>query len=95
MAEEREKEAEQEWTENDIRYISSVPLGLVDQFNGRECTEFVLYLPDAPVAQLQVDFVSWSPYRNTYEGNPNATLSCYGIWNVTTNDGFFYGSLNN
>jgi len=81
----------QEWIENGIRFISSVPLGLVDTLNDRECKEFILYLPDAPVAQLHAEFLSWSPYRSEYNTNPNATLSCYGIWNVTTNGGFFDG----
>ncbi len=81
----------QEWIENGIRYIASEPLGLVDTLNHRECTEFILYLPDAPVDQLNAEFLSWSPFKSKYNTDAKQTLSCYGIWNVTTNDGFFDG----
>ena len=80
-----EKEAGEEWIEDEILYIASAPYGLTDSSNEKTATEFILYLPEAPVDQLAEDFLSWWPYRT----DAKTTLSCYGILNVATNDGFF------
>lgn len=80
-----EKEAGEEWIEDEILYIASAPYGLTDSSNEKTATEFILYLPEAPVDQLAEDFLTWWPYRT----DAKTTLSCYGILNVATNDGFF------
>ena len=77
----------EEWIENDIRFVASDAYGL--QGVGREATDFILYLPDTPINQVSEEFLSWWPYRYDQETNPRQTLSCYGILNVTTSDGFF------
>lgn len=84
-----EKAVGEEWIENEIRYVASEPYGLNDPINEQECTEFIFYLPDTPVDQVPEEFLTWWPYRYTQETAPKATLSCYGILNVTTNFGFF------
>ena len=77
----------EEWIENDIRFVASEPYGL--HGGDREATDFILYLPDTPIEQVSEEFLSWWPYRYDQETNPRQTLSCYGILNVTTSDGFF------
>ena len=84
-----EKAVDEEWIEDEIRYVASAPHGLNDPINMLECTEFVFYLPDTPVDQVPEEFLIWWPYRYTQETDPKDTLSCYGILNVTTNFGFF------
>ena len=84
-----EKAVGEEWIENEIRYVASEPYGLNDPINEQKCTEFIFYLPDTPVDQVPEEFLTWWPYRYTQETAPKATLSCYGILNVTTSFGFF------
>jgi hypothetical protein len=83
-----EKTVGEEWIENGIRYIATGPHGLNDPDTNQVCEEFVFYLPDTPVEQVQEGFLSWWPYRYLQESGPK-TLSCYGILNVTTEFGFF------
>ncbi len=78
-----ERPAGEEWIEEGIRYIASVPYGL-DQGS-----EFVFYLPATPVDRLSADFLTWWPYQHETKENPKNTLSCYGIHNVSTGQGFF------
>ena len=73
----------EEWIEDEIRYIASGPYGL------EESTEFVLYLPDAPLDQMSEVFLFWWPYRYEQEENPRDTLDCFGILNVEMEHGFF------
>ena len=77
----------EEWIEDEIRYVAAEPHGLNDPFEGQECTEFILYLPDTPVDSVPEDFLNWWPLR--YSQETMTTLSCFGILNVTTNSGFF------
>lgn len=74
-----ERTAGEEWIADTVRYVASEPYGLTGG------TEFVLYLPDTPAAGLSEGFLSWWPYR--FEALD--TLSCFGIHNVATGDGFF------
>ena len=73
----------EEWIEDEIRYIASGPYGL------EESTEFVLYLPDAPLDQMSEVFLFWWPYRYEQAENPRDTLECFGILNVEMEHGFF------
>lgn len=75
-----------EWIDKEIRYIAAEPHGLTDPIGKQECTEFIVYMPTAPVSELSEDFLSWWPYS----GENKDTLSCFGLMNVTTNAGFFY-----
>ena len=86
-----EKAVGEEWIENKIRYVATEPYGLNDPINNQDCTQFILYLPNTPIDQVPEEFLTWWPYRYTQETSPKATLSCYGILNVTTNYGFFTG----
>ena len=74
----------EEWIEEQIRYVASIPYGL------EEGTEFILYLPDTPVSEVPEAFLSWWPYRFELGSDSFDTLSCYGILNVSTGYGFFY-----
>lgn len=72
-----------EWIENEIRYVASYPYGLYDAEGKQACEEFIVYLPHTPVSELPEDFLVWCPYETD-------TLSCYGLMNTITKDGFFY-----
>lgn len=79
-----------EWIEDGIKYIASAPYGLYDSYDNTECEAFILYLPDTPVDVVPEEFLYWWPYRYDQDTAPKSTLSCYGILNLTTNDGFFF-----
>lgn len=72
----------EEWIEDEIRYVASEPMGV----HGGET--FLFYTPETPVTALTEDFLSWWPMRYLAEEAPE-TLSCYGINNLETGDGFF------
>ena len=76
--------AGKEWIDDQIRYIASDPFGMEEGEN------FILYLPETPVAEVPEEFLIWWPYRYEHQMEPMSELSCYGILNVTTNYGFFY-----
>lgn len=78
-----ENPAGQEWIKDGVKYITSRPYG-VD-----EGKEYILYLPATPTSSISEDFYSWWPYRYGPEEEEPLTLSCYGIYNVTTGYGFF------
>ena len=82
-----EKPVGEEWIEEEIRYVASEPFGLNDPINNQECTDFIFYLPDTPIDQFSEDFLFWWPYQ--YSEDAKTTLSCYGIQNVTADNGFF------
>lgn len=75
-----------EWIENEIRYVASYPCGLYDPDEKQACEDFIVYLPHTPVSELPEEFLGWWPYKN--QGKD--TLSCYGLMNTITKDGFFY-----
>ena len=75
-----------EWIENEIRYVASYPCGLYDPDEKQACEDFIVYLPHTPVSELPEEFLVWWPYKN--QGKD--TLSCYGLMNTITKDGFFY-----
>ena len=85
-----QKEAGTEWIKEGVRYVAAEPIGIYDPESKTLCEDFILYLPDTPIDQVPEDFLIWWPYRYEQQTDPKATLSCYGILNVATNDGFFY-----
>lgn len=76
-------ETDKEWIEDGIRYVASTPYGLE---GGKD---FIFYLPDASLSEFSDDFLMWWPMRYEHYDTPFETLSCYGIRNLATNDGFF------
>lgn len=76
----------EEWIENEIRYVAANPAGIYNEETKQLCESFMIYLPDTPICEVPEAFLNWWPYR----GEQKTTLSCYGILNVATNDGFFY-----
>lgn len=74
---------DKEWIDNQIRYVATTPYGLEGG------TEFILYLPNTPISELSEDFLYWWPLKFEHNQTPKTTLSCYGILNAATNDGFF------
>jgi hypothetical protein len=76
----------EEWIENEIRYVAANPAGIYNEETKQLCESFIIYLPDTPISEVPEAFLNWWPYR----GEQKTTLSCYGILNVATNDGFFY-----
>ena len=73
----------QEWIDDSTLFIASEPYGI------EEGKEFILYLPDTPVSEMNEEFLMWWPYRFDEGADAKNTLSCYGILNVDTNYGFF------
>lgn len=71
----------EEWIEDGVLHIASEPYGLEDS------TEFLLYLPETPVAELSETFLSWWPGR--WDDPKHETLDSYAICNVATEQGFF------
>lgn len=78
-----ETETDQEWIENGVRYIGADAYGLT------EGEEFIFYMPFAPAAELDEEFLSWWPERILYREGSIQTLLTYAIRNVNTGDGFF------
>ena len=72
-----------EWIEDEIKYVASYPYGLYDAEGKQACEEFIVYLPHTPVSELPEEFLVWCPYETD-------TLSCYGLMNTITKEGFFY-----
>ncbi len=73
----------EEWIEDGVKYISTEPYGLTGG------TEFLFFYPETPIDELSEDFLSWWPCKYEQDESPKTTLSCHGIMNVTTKDGFF------
>lgn len=76
----------EEWSQNGMRYISAAPYGLEDG------TEFVLYAPHVPAAQLPQAFLSWFNGDDQRKKNLLAgegTLSCWGLYHRAEGYGFF------
>lgn len=64
-------------------YIAAEPYGLA------EGEEFIFYMPFAPAAELDEEFLSWWPERILYRDGSIQTLFTYAIQNVNTKQGFF------
>lgn len=67
----------EEYIENDIRYVYTDPYGFND------ADEFYLYLPGAPLDDLPDEFLSWCFLDKT-----DKTLPYYGIYNIGGEQGF-------
>lgn len=82
-----EGEVGQSYIEDGIRYIVSNPNGLMNNDDSDFAMDYLLYTPDAPVLNLNEDFLSWWPNR-TQALKPE-TLELYGLFNTKTQVGFF------
>lgn len=82
-----------EWIEDGVFYTATGPHGLMNSQESPDfdkvATEFIFYLPDAPVDSLPDDFLEWWPYRYEHSQKPFKELSCYGILNIDARHGFF------
>ncbi|MBQ6553647.1 MAG: copper amine oxidase N-terminal domain-containing protein, partial [Firmicutes bacterium] len=76
------KEQDEEWIDEGIKYISSFPYGL------EEGKDFVLYTPDTLTKDLSEEFLTWWPGRFDEKAD-KTKLGCWGIYNKTTEYGFF------
>lgn len=61
-----------------VKFISDIPQGLSQN------TEYLLYTPDAPSDLHEVFLFGWP-----YLAEKPEKLSCYGLMNTKSNDGFF------
>ncbi len=75
-----ERPVGEEWIEDEIRYVSAMPVGLEDGEN------FVIYLPNTPVEKLSEDAYIWWPGRYSQE---YTTLNGYGLYNLNGEYGFY------
>lgn len=66
-----------------LRYITADPYGIA----GGE--EFILYLPGTPVDELSEEFLSWWPDAYEWRQGELDALTGYGLYNVSTGQGFF------
>ncbi|MBR1735897.1 MAG: hypothetical protein IJ736_02610, partial [Firmicutes bacterium] len=80
----QEKEENEEWIEDEIRYIVLTPYGIQDGEN------FVVYPPETPLEILPEDFLSWWPGRYDADKKNSKSLDCYGIYSKETGNGFFH-----
>lgn len=73
-----EKPAGEEWIDGDqVRYVASEPYGIEGG------TTFEFYLPDAPVASLSEEYVSW-----IFGLSQKTALPMFGLYNVEAQSGF-------
>ncbi len=77
-----QKPAGTQWIEDGVLYVTSDPYGL------EMGKEFIFYTPDAKTDSLSEEFLSWWPYRFE-EDDGRDRLSCYGIYNLDGEYGFF------
>lgn len=78
-----ETDEDTEWIEDGVRYIGTDAYGLA------EGEEFIFYMPFAPAAALDEEFLNWWPERILYRDGSIQTLFTYAIQNVNTKQGFF------
>lgn len=78
---EYEEEPDKEKIINGIRYKSSGAYGIVGG------DEFYLYLPGIQISDLPESYIGWVRGHNL-ESVSGATLPYYGLYNITTGDGF-------
>ncbi len=73
--------ANEEWIEEQVRYVASDPYGLTDG------ETFLFYTPDTFTSNLSEFVLGWWPLR--FENLPPTRLSCFGLENVEAETAFF------
>lgn len=79
-----EESAGKEWIEDDMRYVTSDPIGMTDG------EEFILYAPGTPADELSGEFRdTWWPDAWLWRSGELSQLNYWGLCNVNTGAGFF------
>ena len=78
-----EKEAEQTWIEDGVRYISAEPYGVI----GGDV--FILYAPGMPADEIPADCRGWWPDAYQWSKGEIEQLEGWGLYNVKAGQGFF------
>ncbi len=82
------QEGEENWIEDDIRYVASAPYG-IDQ--GKL---YIFYMPGKPIAEMDEEAVDWYRMpRGLYEDTIPEVLPCYGIYTKSAGTAFFSGDV--
>ncbi|MCI9338879.1 MAG: M56 family metallopeptidase [Lachnospiraceae bacterium] len=76
-------EVEKVWIQEEIRYIGAEAFGLT------EGKSFRFYLPGVSMAEMDEDFLFWSPDYHLWRDGSVDRLFSYGIYNVDGGYGFF------
>lgn len=88
-----EKEPDQIYIEDQIRFITTMPHGFVTE-DGELVTEYMLFLPNTPVSECSEWMLSWWPLR--YGDEKPDTLEHYALYNTVTEQTFFtYPEISN
>lgn len=80
------------YIKNGMRIETSPAYGLLYSDNTKPAKEFLLYTPETPIDKLSEGFLFYWPFR--YDRESTDSLSCYGLYNIETEDGFFTMSDN-
>ena len=78
-----EKEPEETWIEDGVRYIASEAYGVV----GGE--EYILYAPGTPADELPAECRNWWPDAYQWRAGEIEQLEGWGLCNLDTGQGFF------
>ena len=78
-------EVGEEWIEDGVRYVQSVPYGL------ENADRVYFYLPGAPTAELTSDFLLWLSMPRAWGGEYPLTLPCWGLYSPNDETGFSGG----
>ena len=78
-----EKEPEETWIEDGVRYIASEAYGVV----GGE--EYILYAPGTPADELPAECRNWWPEAYQWRAGEIEQLEGWGLCNLDTGQGFF------
>ena len=78
-----EKEKEQTWIEDGVRYISAEPYGVIGG------DTFILYAPGTPADEIPADCRDWWPDAYAWRKGEIEQLEGWGLYNVKTGQGFF------
>lgn len=73
----------EEYLSDGIRFVAAEPHGLTGG------TEFILYTPEAPTAELEEEFLSWNPGGYIWIEENHEILGYYAIRNLATEHGFY------
>lgn len=83
-----EKEPEETWIEDGVRYIASEAYGVV----GGE--EYILYAPGTPADELPAECRNWWPEAYQWRAGEIEQLEGWGLCNLDTGQGFFTDWMN-
>ena len=73
----------EEYIEDGLRFVAAEPHGLTGG------TEFILYTPEAPTAELNEEFLSWNHGGYIWIEENHEILGSYALRNLATEHGFY------